>query len=841
MYQLEHGFYELFPVPQEVEVLGGALILTPAINIVITGELKEATLPMLQEALSNKGFTYSVSEGVETSKTNIVLKSCECITQPEGYELCIGGQSNDITITGADLDGVHYGVVTLMRILEQVEGHEVMACTIQDYPEILYRGYIEGFYGFPWSHEDRMDLMAFCAKYKMNSYIYAPKDDPYHRSHWRELYPEDKGQQIAELAQAGHTNNLNFVWTIHPGDSIDLNSEEDFQSAVAKLEQLYTLGVRQFGVLFDDIGGIPNGKEQADFINRIDTEFIKVKGDVRPLLTVGTRYCEAWGPSMTGYFKPFVETLHDDIEIMWTGAATMSNVAREQFDAPMRAIESKKQLSVWWNYPVNDYCDQKMLMGKIENLSSDVDNINGFFSNPMNQAQASKQALFCIADHNWNTDAYNCDASFKASFQALAPEVAEDLEIVASNCCYLVDDGGASGTFLFDESWEIKQDVAAIKEGVASGTDVTEVATRLLAAFERMEVAAVRVEENCQNAHLVEELRPFLAATKLMAQAGQNVVHAVAALKDENFIAMEGCIEKAFAKYTAMEACKVLRLKEGAERYFTVDAGTLVIKPFLKEMISLVAIAGGIEAKPLDLGYVRKNIALAADGVTATASDFIGEQSPEKALTGAINDGKWCATGFRPHMTIDLQEEKTIKHYRIVNCGHPEARESRMWNTKEVQILASLDGERFELVDHVIDNKEDEIDRILFNPVTARYIRLQIVEPAQISINGGGHTRINSVELYEESYPDQSRKVLTSEVTVEPTGKVTVQNVKKGDVVALYHTLEGKEPVMVSEEVLEGQDTVIFEGVDLSVERLFVERTSRNYLPSVRTSKGIAK
>ncbi|MGL4738964.1 MAG: beta-N-acetylhexosaminidase family protein, partial [Cellulosilyticaceae bacterium] len=634
MNQLELGFYELFPVPQEVEVLGGVLIPTAAINIVTNIELKEATLPMLQEALTKKGFTYSVSKNVEIGQTNIILKVCECIPQTEGYGLRIGGDSNDITIIGADLDGIHYGVVTLMSILEQAEGRDLIACAIQDYPEILYRGYIEGFYGFPWSHEDRMDLMTFCAKYKMNSYIYAPKDDPYHRSHWRDLYPEDKGQQIAELAQAGHTNNLNFVWTIHPGDSIDLQLEEDFNSAVAKLEQLYTLGVRQFGVLFDDIGGVPNGKEQADFINRIDAEFVKAKGDVRPLLTVGTRYCEAWGPSMTGYFKPFVDTLHDDIEIMWTGAATMSNVAREQFDAPMRAIESDKNLSVWWNYPVNDYCDQKMLMGKIENLSSDVNNINGFFSNPMNQAQASKQALFCIADHNWNTDAYNCDASFKASFKALAPEVAEDLEIFASNCCYLVDDGGASGTFLFDESWEIKEDVAAIQEGVANGADVTEVAARLLAAFERMEVAAVRVEENCKNEHLVEELRPFLAATKLMAQAGQNVIRAVAALREENFIPMEGFIEKAFAEYKAMEDCKVLRLKEGAERYFTVDAGTLVIKPFLKEMISLVAIAGGIEAKPLDLGYVRQNVALAANGATATASDFIGEQSPEKALTG---------------------------------------------------------------------------------------------------------------------------------------------------------------------------------------------------------------
>ncbi|MGL4343763.1 MAG: beta-N-acetylglucosaminidase domain-containing protein [Cellulosilyticaceae bacterium] len=850
--------YELFPKPQQMMMGDRKLVLTESIHVIVKGALKEATLPTLQKALAAGGFTYSVSDCFEEGKTNIYLATqavideelegsihegvVQCVQKKEGYQLAIGGAGTEqIMIVGADRDGLHYGVVTLIRILEQVNGRELQTCTIVDYPDIIYRGYIEGFYGFPWSHEDRMDLMTFCAKYKLNTYIYAPKDDPYHRSNWREFYPEDKGQQIRELAQAGHDNNLNFVWTIHPGDSIDLGSEEDFQSAVAKLEQLYTLGVRQFGILFDDIGGVPNGKEQAEFINRIDTAFVKAKGDVRPLLTVGTRYCEAWGPSMTEYFKPFVETLHEDVEIMWTGAATMSNISKEQFDAPKRTIECDKNLSVWWNYPVNDYCDQKILMGKIENLSADVDNINGFFSNPMNQAQASKQALFCIADHNWNTANYDCEASFKASFKALAPEVAEALETFATHSCYLIDDGGASGTFLFDESWTIKEDVAAIKQGVAEGLAVTETATRLLGAFGAIETAAYCIEEKCENAHLIEELRPFLAATKLMATAGQSVIRAVQSLRAKELIAMEQHIEKAFAYLNKMEECKVLRLKEGDERYFTVDVGTLVIKPFIKEMIELVAIAGGIEQKPLVTAYTRNNIALASLGVTATASDYAGQQSPEKALTGVINDGKWCATGFRPHMTIDLQEAKTIKHYRIVNCGHPEARESRMWNTKEVQILASLDGENFTLVDHVIGNQEDEIDRIFFNPVTARYIRIQIIEPAQISINGGGHTRINLVELYEESYPEQSAKVLTSEVSIDAAGCVTIQNVQKGDKIALYQSLEASEPVACSQEVVEGQEVVVFEGIALPQDRLFIERTARNYLPSVRTSKGIQK
>ena len=37
---------------------------------------------------------------------------------------------------------------------------------------------------------DRMKLMEWGGYYKLNSYFYAPKDDPKHNSKWRELYTE---------------------------------------------------------------------------------------------------------------------------------------------------------------------------------------------------------------------------------------------------------------------------------------------------------------------------------------------------------------------------------------------------------------------------------------------------------------------------------------------------------------------------------------------------------------------------------------------------------------------------------------------------------------------------
>lgn len=851
--------YEIYPVPQDIIYYEGEATITDCVHIIAQADLKEATLPKLEEALTLYGYTYTISDDFVAGKSNIYLTNQQqCnknwlasihpepisdLTQREGYNLVINGDSVcNMAIIGSDSDGIHYGVVTLNRILSQLSNHVVQKCVITDYPEILYRGYIEGFYGYPWSHEDRMDLMKFGGEQKLNTYIYAPKDDPYHRKHWRDLYPAPKAQEISELAAAGHANNLNFVWTIHPGETIDLSSEEDFQSAIAKLEQLYTLGVRQFGILFDDLIGVPNGIEQSEFINRIDTEFVKAKDDIRPLLTVGTRYCEAWGPSMTEYFKPFVEVLHDDVEIMWTGAATMSNISKEQYESPKRAIGTDKNLSVWWNYPVNDYCDSKILMGKIENLSSDLNNVNGFFSNPMNQPQASKQALFCIADHNWNTDAFNCETSFSASFRALAPEVAEDLEIFASNSCYLNDDGGISGDFLFDESWYLKDDVKELQSGIEQGQDVTECANRLMNHFIRMESVADRIKEGCLNVQLVKELEPFLDAFKLMTQSAQHVIQAVTALQRGDVLEMERKNEVALNLFKSMEQCKVQRLKDEVPQNYIVDVGTLVIKPFISETIILTAVIAGTETKPLALGYDMKNLALQSLGVTATASSSVSEnENGNKTIDGMIKSGKWCSPDHRPHLTIDLQEPATIKQYRIINCGHPVARETKVWNTKHFQILASLDGDQFTIIDEVTDNKGDVINRILENETTARYIRLQIVEPTQISLDGSGHTRIYAFELFDECYPYQSGKVLTSEIQIEKSGKITIKNVKMGDVISLYRSLNEETPFAVSERASEDLNEIVFEGVSLREDgdRIFVERTSGKYLPSVRTSKGI--
>ena len=826
--------YEIYPLPQNIEYVNELIDFPTKVNIIKKCQLNEYTLNKLKEGLSKIKVNFEISTNESKENINIILSKKD-IGKPEGYILNI---DENIEIIGNDLSGIFYGIVTLSSILNQSKEY-ITKCKIEDYPSIKYRGYIEGFYGYPWSHNDRIDLMKFGGNHKFNTYIYAPKDDPYHRKSWRDLYPQDKASQISELAEQGHINNVNFVWTIHPGDSIDLLSEEDFKSTIIKLEQLYKLGIRQFGVLFDDITGVANGKEQADYINRIDTEFVKAKKDIKPLITVGTRYCEAWGPSMEEYFKVFVETLHKDIEIMWTGAATMSNISYEQLDAPKRKINSNKDLAIWWNYPVNDYCDGKILMGKLENLKSDVTNISGFFSNPMNQAQASKQALFCIADYSWNVKSFDSEKSFLASFKDIAPEVSKELEIFASNSCYVKEDGGDSGIFLFDESWYLKEDINNLKNAIKQDEDTNPFIDVVLEEFKTIKLATDKVKLDCKNKQLLNELNPFLDALGFLACAGQYAILAFKELKNNNIIEVEKNNQLALNNLENMQKCEVDVLKEGEAKKFVAEVGTLVLRPFIEELINFTNIKAGIESKPLELNYNMKNIALKSLGVTVTTSSGKDEEEQvENLIKGKISGGKWCSTEYRPYATIDLKEIKTLKQYRIVNCGHKEAGENPMWNTKKAQILASKDGKDFTVVDE-FENKKDIVNRIFFEQVEARYIRLQILEPAQISINGGGHTRIYSFELFEETYPYQSDKILPANIEVLNNKKISIKNIKKGDIIKIYKNLNDTEALITTDEAKEDLKNIIIENEKLDINRIFLERISRNYLPSIRTSKSL--
>ena len=121
---------------------------------------------------------------------------------------------------------------------------------------IPLRGIVEGFYGKEWTVEERTDVFGFCHSNHLNAYIYAPKDDPYHRMKWREPYPAKKLVALGNLVAVAQQNNIRFIFAVSPG--LDLNyhgakGEEDFGLLMRKLDAMYQIGVRDFAIFFDDL------------------------------------------------------------------------------------------------------------------------------------------------------------------------------------------------------------------------------------------------------------------------------------------------------------------------------------------------------------------------------------------------------------------------------------------------------------------------------------------------------------------------------------------------------------------------------------------------------------
>ena len=321
------------PTPHNIEGSGEGFILTEKVNIVGQEQADQDAIRELVEAL--KGLGIEVNNDFDENATTIIIgedddnieemntffegiskSGAESIEVKEGYVLA-SNQNEDgkmtIAIEGTDEVGTYYGVKTLKQLLiKESDRNVVPEVYVNDYPTQHVRAVVEGFYGTPWTHQDRLDQFKFYGENKLNMYIYAPKDDPYHRDQWRDPYPQEEMARMQELINTANENKVDFVFAISPGKDIDINSEADYQALVDKCESLYDMGVRSFAILWDDIF-TDDGAGQAAIMNRFNAEFVKTKEGVKPLITVPTQY---WGTSMFNgsEVKPYTEGFSKNLD-----------------------------------------------------------------------------------------------------------------------------------------------------------------------------------------------------------------------------------------------------------------------------------------------------------------------------------------------------------------------------------------------------------------------------------------------------------------------------------------------------------------------------------------------
>ncbi len=271
------------------------------------------------------------------------------------------------------------------------------------------RGVIEGFYGPPYTFEQRRDLFAFLAEAGLNTYMYGPKLDPFHRKEWRQPYPAEFLDHFAELVVVGGQVGVRFVFALSPGLNFD-PAVNDTERVQEKLLSLFAVGVRDFCLLFDDVGRDSPGADpqvQVDLVNdalaflrqrdeRTTLCFISnlYAGTAEQLATdtspLGTLYST---PSSTCY-RAYAR-IAGEVPIMWTGPGVFSDRVTAVEARRLRDFCGRPVL-LWDNYPVNDtVVAQELFLAPYRGREAGVGEVlEGVLLNPMLQPQASKIPLW---------------------------------------------------------------------------------------------------------------------------------------------------------------------------------------------------------------------------------------------------------------------------------------------------------------------------------------------------------------------------------------------------------------------------------------------------------------
>ena len=292
-------------------------------------------------------------------------------------------------------------------------------------------GVVEGFYGPPWSHAARLDMVRFLGKKGFNIYVYAPKDDPYHREKWADPYPKNLFAKLVELVKISRHSGVNFCFAVSPGLSMRYSSDSDFQKLSAKFSEVARLGVEWFGLFLDDIPDELQheedkkafnslGEAHAHLGNKLEKKLREIAGNGARLILCPTQYT---GVQPTDYHRALGEKLSQTVYVMWTGKYVCTPSVTAE-DADSFGVGIGRRPFLWDNYPVDDYVQQlKVFLGPVRRRSPDLlEHLSGFVSNPMNQAEASKFALLTYREYFKDPLRYDPDNAWEKAVKELTPK-----------------------------------------------------------------------------------------------------------------------------------------------------------------------------------------------------------------------------------------------------------------------------------------------------------------------------------------------------------------------------------------------------------------------------------
>ncbi|XP_074517910.1 protein O-GlcNAcase isoform X2 [Halichoeres trimaculatus] len=259
-------------------------------------------------------------------------------------------------------------------------------------------GVVEGFYGRPWSLDQRKVLFQWMQCWGLNTYLYGPKDDLKHRLLWREVYsPEEEGQ-LRTLILEAKSRGLRFVYALSPGQDIVFSSACDLTLLKRKLRQVSDLGCQAFAILFDDIDHSMCQADTEAFSSfaqaqvTVTNEIYRFLGEPPIFLFCPTEYCSSLcSPSVSKspYLQTVGEALLPNITVVWTGSKVISRRLSVDCLAEVKCVLQRAPL-IWDNLHANDYDSRRLFLGPFKGREPRLrSHLRGLLLNPNCEFEAN--------------------------------------------------------------------------------------------------------------------------------------------------------------------------------------------------------------------------------------------------------------------------------------------------------------------------------------------------------------------------------------------------------------------------------------------------------------------
>ncbi|KAL3046585.1 hypothetical protein OYC64_004552 [Pagothenia borchgrevinki] len=259
-------------------------------------------------------------------------------------------------------------------------------------------GVVEGFYGRPWTMDQRKVLFQWMQSWGLNTYLYGPKDDLKHRLLWREVYSHEEEGQLRILIKEAQSRGVKFVYALSPGQDIVFSSSCDLTLLKRKLRQVSDLGCQAFAILFDDIDHSLCQADSEAFSSfahaqvTITNEIYRFLGEPPVFLFCPTEYCGSLcSPSVSKspYLQTVGEDLLPDITVIWTGTKVISRKLSVDCLSEVESVLQRPPL-IWDNLHANDYDSRRLFLGPFKGREPELrSNLRGLLLNPNCEFEAN--------------------------------------------------------------------------------------------------------------------------------------------------------------------------------------------------------------------------------------------------------------------------------------------------------------------------------------------------------------------------------------------------------------------------------------------------------------------